>query len=92
MRRVLALTAFLALSAALSLSFTLLQTDVSSAAAETGEFTLPAADGYGATQCLAEGDACGAVVAESWCAAHGFARVVRYGARAGGDIGISCAR
>ncbi|WP_372421444.1 hypothetical protein [Salinarimonas chemoclinalis] len=93
MRRVLALTAFMALGAALSVSFMLVPTEASRAAAETGDFVIPAAEGYGATNCLASGEACGAVIARSWCNAHGFAEVVRFGAQAEtGALAISCAR
>ncbi|WP_349370838.1 hypothetical protein [Salinarimonas sp.] len=86
-----ALLAFAALSAALSFSFMLLPSDTSRAAADAGEFRIPAVDGYGATSCLAEGEACGAVVARSWCEAHGFTRVVRFGAVEDGHVAISCA-
>lgn len=92
MRRVLALTAFIALSAALSVSFMLIPSDISSAAAETGEFVIPVSDGYGATACLADGDECGVVVAQSWCGSHGFSRVLGYGARADGSVAIACGR
>lgn len=91
MRRVVALLAFAALSAALSFSFMLLPSDTSRAAADTGEFRIPAVDGYGATSCLAEGGACGAVIARSWCEAHGFTRLVRFGAVEDGTVAISCA-
>lgn len=92
MRRVIALFAFMALGAALSLSFMLIPTEASRAAADTGEFVIPAADGYGATSCLARGEVCGAVIAESWCVAHGFSRVTRYGVDDGGALAIACAR
>ena len=92
MRRVVALTAFVALSAALSVSFTLLSTDATRASAETGEFVIPTSTGYGATDCLAQGAACGAVVAESWCSSHGFSRVLGFGARADGSVAVACGR
>ncbi|GGK37224.1 hypothetical protein [Salinarimonas ramus] len=92
MRRVVALTAFLALGAALSLSFMLVPTEASRAASETGDFVIPAADGYGATRCLERGEECGAIVAQSWCNAHGFSRAVRFGAGEEGALAISCAR
>ncbi|MGJ3262243.1 MAG: hypothetical protein ACFE0R_03320 [Salinarimonas sp.] len=92
MRRVLALIAFMALGAALSVSFMLVPTEASRASAETGEFAIPAAEGYGATNCLVQGEACGAVIAQSWCNAHGFSRAVRFGADTTGALAISCAR
>lgn len=92
MRRVAALLAFTALGAALSLSFMLLPADTSRAAAEAGEFLVPAVDGYGATNCLAAGEECGAVIARSWCEAHGFTQAVRFGPAEDGAVAISCRR
>jgi hypothetical protein len=37
------------------------------------------ADGYGTTECLASGDRCGQVVADSLCTREGFPRAHRFG-------------
>jgi hypothetical protein len=33
------------------------------------------ADGYGVSECLASGDACGPLVAQSWCQSNGYNRL-----------------
>lgn len=45
----------------------------------TTAFTIPADDGYGLQECLSEGVECGRVLANSWCAAHGYATAVSFG-------------
>jgi hypothetical protein len=35
-------------------------------------------DGYGVSECLTGGEACGALVATSWCRSNGYPRVVDY--------------
>ncbi len=42
-------------------------------------FVLSDNDGYGILDCVAEGVACGRIVADSWCAAHGRGRATAYG-------------
>lgn len=41
---------------------------------------IPASDGYGYDDCLAAGNkACGQVIADAWCEAHGMAAAVSFG-------------
>ena len=35
-------------------------------------------DGYGVSECLTSGDACGALVAQGWCQSNGYRRLVAY--------------
>ena len=42
-------------------------------------YTIPASDGYGIGECMASGNDCGRVMADSWCEAHGHAHVLAYG-------------
>ena len=51
------------------------------AAAETGRnmIVIPASDGYGFDDCLNAGKACGKVIADAWCEAHGFSVSLSYG-------------
>jgi hypothetical protein len=37
-----------------------------------------AGDGYGVNECLTSGEACGSLVAQSWCESNGFRRLVAY--------------
>ena len=48
-------------------------------AAEARVVTIPANDGYGITDCLAAAQACGRVIADAWCEAHGYGRSLAYG-------------
>ncbi|WP_201829691.1 hypothetical protein [Microvirga zambiensis] len=41
-------------------------------------FMVPAADGYGVAECLISNQACGQVVANAWCEAHGYAKAVSF--------------
>ena len=43
-------------------------------------YVMPADDGYGLTECLAQGGACARIVADAWCEAHGHARAINFGA------------
>jgi hypothetical protein len=40
---------------------------------------IPPNDGYGFEECLKPGSACGLVVADAWCKAHGFAGANGFG-------------
>ena len=42
------------------------------APAKTFTLYISRKDGYGLTECLLSGKACGQVVADSWCSAHGY--------------------
>ncbi len=50
-------------------------------AASTGgqTFVVPANDGYGMSDCVSTGSACGQVVADAWCEAQGFNRSASFG-------------
>ncbi len=52
---------------------------ITAATAEPAVFTMPAEDGYGIEDCMTAGSACGQVVANSWCEAHGHADAVAFG-------------
>jgi hypothetical protein len=41
-------------------------------------FLVPAVDGYGVAECLISNQACGQVVADTWCEAQGFSRATAY--------------
>ena len=40
---------------------------------------IPASDGYGFDDCLSGNKACGKVIADAWCEAHGMAVAQSYG-------------
>ncbi len=40
---------------------------------------IPASDGYGFDDCLVGNKACGRVIADAWCEAHGMAASVSFG-------------
>jgi hypothetical protein len=43
-------------------------------------FVIPANDGYGIADCLAQdGSSCGRIVADAWCQAQGLAKAVAFG-------------
>ena len=63
------------------------------ASAQIRTYVIPANDGYGLSECLAEGGPCGQEIAEAWCAANGMSKAVSFG-RAGtaevtGSIGAA---
>ncbi|MFI5013558.1 MAG: hypothetical protein ACHQAY_14540 [Hyphomicrobiales bacterium] len=39
---------------------------------------IEAGDGYGISECLTSGEACGSAVALSWCQSNGYQRVLSY--------------
>jgi hypothetical protein len=47
--------------------------------AENQTFVIPVSDGYGISECLAPGAACGKVVADAWCEAHGLDQALAFG-------------
>ena len=48
--------------------------------AETNHMlVIPASDGYGFDDCLAANKACGRVIADAWCEAHGMAVSISFG-------------
>jgi hypothetical protein len=44
-----------------------------------GVYLVPANDGYGIADCIAEKRACGKSVAETWCQAHGYRTALTFG-------------
>ncbi len=42
-------------------------------------FILPAASGYGVSDCLGKEQGCSEVVASAWCEAHGYSAPLAYG-------------
>jgi hypothetical protein len=50
----------------------------SQASSTEATFMVPAADGYGVAECLITNQACGQVVANAWCEAHGYAKAISY--------------
>lgn len=65
--------------ASLSLALLLLAAQNAAAAPETKDFILPADDGYGMDDCLAEAGTCGQMIADAWCKANGLAKSIAYG-------------
>lgn len=58
-------------------SLTLLPNGTKASSTEA-TFMVPAADGYGVAECLITNQACGQVVANAWCEAHGYVKAVSY--------------
>lgn len=49
-------------------------------ATESGHMlVIPASDGYGFDDCLSANKACGRVIADAWCEAHGMAAAMSFG-------------
>ena len=48
-------------------------------AAARNSFVINDNEGYGITECLTNGTACGRVVADAWCEAHGYGQSVAFG-------------
>ncbi|WP_293865247.1 hypothetical protein [uncultured Alsobacter sp.] len=62
---------------------------VGSASAADRQFILPANDGYGIADCLAEGGTCARMVADAWCAAQGMGKALAYGRADAADVTAS---
>lgn len=56
------------------------------ATAQLRSIVVPANDGYGLSECLAENGACGQVVAEAWCNASGLGKAVTFGRAKASDV------
>lgn len=52
---------------------------VPASSGEKASFVIPSRDGYGINECLGENSACGRVIADSWCEAHGLAKASSFG-------------
>jgi hypothetical protein len=51
-----------------------------SAQAQTNHMlVIPASDGYGFDDCIGSNKACGQVIADAWCEAHGMAASISFG-------------
>src|SRR5262249_13754420 len=50
----------------------------SAAVQDSSPSVIVAGDGYGVSECLMSGDACGSLVAEGWCKSNGFSRLISY--------------
>jgi hypothetical protein len=50
----------------------------SQASSTEASFLVPAADGYGVAECLISNQACGQVVANTWCEAQGYTRAISF--------------
>ncbi|WP_414471636.1 hypothetical protein [Microvirga sp. M2] len=58
-------------------SLTLLSNGTRASSTEA-TFLVPAADGYGVAECLISSQACGQVVADTWCESQGYVRAVSF--------------
>src|SRR4028118_2332607 len=58
-------------------SLTLLPNGTQASSTEA-TFMIPAADGHGVAECLIGNQACGQVVANAWCEAHGYTKAVSF--------------
>jgi len=70
-----------AASAAALFAFGLAGMSITSGASAQSErsFLVPANDGYGIADCLAEGASCGKIVADAWCQAKGLGKAIGFG-------------
>lgn len=50
------------------------------------DFVIQNDDGYGTSDCLVRGSACGKIVADAWCESKGFAKALAYRPSEVGDI------
>ena len=78
MRRALAVFGFMSVLSVAAASLTMVPNHESRAAGDA-TFLIPASDGYGVADCLVGGNACGTIVADAWCEAHGFSRAETFG-------------
>jgi hypothetical protein len=77
MRRAIAVLGFSAVLVSGAAFLTLLPEDTRAAGGQA-VFQVSANDGYGVGDCLVTGEACGQIVADSWCQTQGFARAISY--------------
>lgn len=50
------------------------------------DFVILNDDGYGTSDCLVKGSACGKIVADAWCESKGFSKSVAYRPADVGDV------
>jgi hypothetical protein len=82
MRQFLAIRVF----CAAALAFSAPALTVSAQAQDTHEIVVPANDGYGMDDCLAQGGTCAKLVADSWCQINGLKASASYRAADPADI------
>jgi hypothetical protein len=90
MRRILAVS-FVALALVGAAPFLLPPAGQRAVAEATPTFVVPDADSYGLGDCLREGRDCGRIIAQSWCQAHGYPKVMSFGAARPEDVTASTA-
>ncbi len=79
MRRAVAILGFVAVAVA-AVPFVVVNSTPSAAKVEgPAVVMIPASDGYGLNECLTSGAACGKVVADAWCQAHGYGPSLQFG-------------
>ena len=71
---------------AFSMAFALFASAALSANSSQRDFVVPADDGYGMDDCLAEGGPCAKLIADSWCQVNGMKASVSYSAADMTDI------
>ena len=86
MRRTIAVLGFASALAGATLAFTVLSPGASGASGRQTTFVVPAADGYGVGDCLANGLECGKLVATAWCESQGFVGATSFGSAAKEDV------
>lgn len=83
MRRVFVGFAAIVVLAGAGAAFSVISGDVSAAPRNTGLgegiYLVPANDGYGIADCIAQQRSCGKSVAETWCQSHGYRTAMSYG-------------
>ena len=63
-----------------------------SAETKTKEFIIPANDGYGMDECMAEGGSCAKLIADSWCQVNGMTTSIRFVPAEASDVTASISR
>jgi hypothetical protein len=85
MRRIV-LSLAAALIVAGATSFMIVPAATQRAETANGVFLIPASDGYGVAECIAENRECGAIVAKAWCESKGFLRAESFGVASPADF------
>jgi hypothetical protein len=63
-----------------------------SSPSDVRDFIVPADDGYGMDDCLAEGGPCAKLIADSWCEVNGMKTSLHYVAAEASDVTASLAK
>ena len=56
------------------------------------DFIVPADDGYGMDECMAEGGPCAKLIADSWCQVNGMKTSLHYAAAEASDVTASLSK